>query len=650
MENDFLKSFEEMTESDYEALGFRAGVEIHQQLDTSQKLFCRCPAPMPPYSDVYHTELVRTMRPTPSELGEIDPSILMEYKTRKEIHYRVNRDNICTYELDQTPPFEINSEALDIALQCCHVFNAKPIDEIFILRKHQLDGSIPSGFQRTALVGVDGFIELRGRKINISQIIIEEDAAREFSDNYHVRTFYTDRLGIPLIEIVTEPELKSPTEVKEFCELLRNYLITTGKVRSGSGTFRFDLNLSITGGTRTEIKGLDKIKMVPLVAYNEVLRQWNLIQLRDKLNKEGITPESFTFKTFNLHKILKNTQYFPIEKCLANGGEVHCVLFPKWAGYFKWNTQRYTVFSQEISDRVKVIACLTEMPNIIVSDIIDNTISREEIDKTKRYIGATAKDAFVIVWGSSDDVKMAIDETINRVYEATIGIPPESRRALPDGTTGFERILPGNDRMYPDTDLPSIILDRNKIERLKMNLPETYGCRFKWCLDNGIPVEKIRKVAISRRYELIKEISIDLGLDPKIVVESLLNSLDWLKRNKYQISFLSNEQIKQVFKLYKEGRIIEEGIQFALELILKGQERYIVNLLTPVSERDVETAFKRAKLYIDNAKIRNVGKMKEIATGLIMQQLRGKAKGGIVRKYVETNWNKMNGQRGLQRL
>lgn len=642
MEIEFLKNFEEMTDADYEALGFRAGVEIHQQLETSRKLFCRCPSPKPPYDDTFHTEIVRTMRPTPSELGEIDPSILMEYKTRKVIRYRVNRDNICTYELDQTPPFEINDEALDIALQICHIFNAKPVDEIYVLRKHQLDGSIPSGFQRTALVGVDGNIEFKNRNIRISQIIIEEDAAREFSDHHHERTFYTDRLGIPLVEVVTEPELRNPNEVKEFCELLRNYLITTGRVRTGSGTFRFDLNISIAGGTRIEIKGIDKIKKVPLVSYNEIRRQWNLLRLRDELNRRGIYPNSFTFRTFNLYKVLKNTQYFPIAHSLAKGEEVHCVLLPRWSGLLKWSTQRYTVFSQEISDRVRVIACLTDIPNIIVSDIIDNTITREEIDKTKKFIGATENDAFVIVWGNSDDVKYAIDEIINRCYEATLGIPNESRKTLPDCTTAFERTLPGNDRMYPDTDLPNIVLEANKIERIKLTVTENYQDRVNWCISNKIPEILIKKIAVSKKYDIIKEISKEYNLFPPIVASEIFWSFHWLKRRKYNPNNLTTEQIKEIFKLYKEGKIIQEGIKYAFELVLKGQEKYILNLLSPVGETEVRTAFNRALLYLKNAKIYNKEKTKEIAIGLIMQQLRGRVKGRFVRDFVEKNWVNIN--------
>lgn len=642
MNDENLLDFNEMTDADYEAIGFRAGLEIHQQLSTSKKLFCRCPAPIPPYDDNYHTEIIRNMRLTPSELGIIDPSILMEYRVKKEIHYRVNRSNICTYELDQTPPFEINAEALDIALQICYVFNCKPVDEIFILREHLLDGSIPSGFQRTALVGVDGFIEFNNRKIKITQINIEEDSAREYSDFLHTRTFYTDRLGIPLVEIVTEPELRNPTEIKQFCELIRNYLITTGKVRTCSGAFRFDLNISIAGGNRIEIKATNSIKNVPVVAYYEAQRQFSLLQLRNKLLQAEITPESFNFKTFNLYKILKDTNYYPIAKTLSNGGEVHCVLFPKWAGFLKWPTQRYRVFSQEISDRVAVVACLTEMPNIIVSDIIDNTISREEIDRTRKYIGLGPKDAFVIVWGSSDDVKTAIDEIVLRMYDATRGIPSESRKALKDGTSSFDRLLPEKNRLYPDTDLPSIILKSSKLKKLKLALQESYNERFKWCTKNKIPQVLIKKFATSPYYTIAKRIVTDLGLNPNFVFNTLFTAFSWLRKRNYDITQLRADDIMLVFQFYKDKKILEEGIKYALELILNGKGNKVEFLLSPADEKEIESAFKIAVEKIKKMEIRQINKLKEILIGLIMKKLRGRVQGKIVSGYVDLNWSRLN--------
>jgi glutamyl-tRNA(Gln) amidotransferase subunit E len=274
-----FKPFSEMTESDYAAVGFKSGLEIHQQLLTEKKLFCRCPAGL--YSDSFNAEILRHMRPTLSELGEYDGTALMEFKTRKEIIYQINRNTVCTYEMDDTPPFELNDQALDIALEVGLLYGCTMVDEIHIARKQYLDGSIPTGFQRTTIVGVQGSIPYKDRRITIVQLGLEEDACREVSDVGHQRVYLTDRLGMPLIETVTAPDMRTPQEVAEVGEILRKLVRSTGKVRTGPGAARQDVNVSVTGGTRVEIKGVPRIPNIPLLTYNEAMRQFNLLRLRD---------------------------------------------------------------------------------------------------------------------------------------------------------------------------------------------------------------------------------------------------------------------------------------------------------------------------------------------------------------------------------
>jgi glutamyl-tRNA(Gln) amidotransferase subunit E len=231
MSYDFIfKPFADMTTEDYAAVGFKSGLEIHQQLLTERKLFCRCPAGR--YSSAYHAEILRHMRPTLSELGEYDGTALMEFKTKKEIIYRINRETVCTYEMDDTPPFMIDEQALDIALSIAMLYECVMVDELHIARKQYLDGSIPTGFQRTTIVGVDGHIPYKDRTIQIIQLGLEEDACREVSDVGHRRTYLTDRLGMPLIETVTGPDMRTPNEVAEVAQILRRIVRSTGRVRS----------------------------------------------------------------------------------------------------------------------------------------------------------------------------------------------------------------------------------------------------------------------------------------------------------------------------------------------------------------------------------------------------------------------------------
>jgi len=216
--SEFLKPFSEMTDQDYQNLGLKAGLEIHQQLLTEKKLFCRCPAAR--YSDVYDAEILRHMRPTLSELGEYDGTALMEFKTKKNIIYRINHETVCTYEMDDTPPFEINPQALDIAFQIAILMNYKLVNEIHIARKQYLDGSIPTGFQRTAIVGLNGYLPFKGRQLPITHLSIEEDSCREVQDKGHRIIFRTDRLGVPLTETVTGADLHTPEEVRDAIYLI----------------------------------------------------------------------------------------------------------------------------------------------------------------------------------------------------------------------------------------------------------------------------------------------------------------------------------------------------------------------------------------------------------------------------------------------
>ena len=282
-----FKPFPEMTEADYEEVGFRSGLEIHQQLLTEKKLFCRCPAGR--YSEKYDAEILRHMRPTLSELGEYDGTALMEFKTRKEIIYRINRETVCTYEMDDTPPFMIDEPSLDIALGIAMLYSLNLVDELHIARKQYLDGSIPTGFQRTTIVGVNGWIPYKDRRIRIVQLGLEEDACREVSDVGHRRTYLTDRLGMPLIETVTAPEMLTPQEVADVAQICRRLVRSTGRVRTGIGAAREDVNVSVRGGTRVEIKGVPRIPRIPLLTYHEAMRQWNLLRLRDELHRRGIT-------------------------------------------------------------------------------------------------------------------------------------------------------------------------------------------------------------------------------------------------------------------------------------------------------------------------------------------------------------------------
>ena len=277
-----LAGFEDV---DFEALGFKCGLEVHQQLDTEKKLFCNCPTTL--RTDKPGASILRHMRPTLSEMGTYDGTALMEFKTKKQIIYHLYEDTVCTYEMDDTPPFPLNQTALDIALEISLMFNCSLVDEVHIIRKQYLDGSIPTGFQRTSITGVGGGFPSRIRDIGIIQISIEEDSCREMDDTGHLINFKTDRLGIPLVEVVTGADIKHPSEVPEIAETIGRMLRGTQKVRTGLGATRQDVNVSITGGTRVEIKGVPMLQWMTRLTANEALRQKGLLEIKEELEGRG---------------------------------------------------------------------------------------------------------------------------------------------------------------------------------------------------------------------------------------------------------------------------------------------------------------------------------------------------------------------------
>ncbi len=632
MKKFLFKPFEEMTREDYQIIGFKSGLEIHQQLLTDKKLFCRCPAGK--YSEVYDAEIIRHMRPTLSELGEYDGTALMEFKTKKDITYRIKRETVCTYEMDDTPPFLINEEALDIALTIGLLMNCAIVDELHIARKQYLDGSIPTGFQRTAIFGLNGEIPFKDRAISITQMSIEEDSCREVSDQGHSRIYLTDRLGMPLIETVTGPDMQTPQEVAEVAHICSRLVRSTQLVRRGSGAAREDVNVSVEGGTRIEIKGVPKIGRIPLLTYNEAMRQWNLLRLRDELNKRGITKETFTSKSEDITKVIKKTDYLPLRNAIDEGSVIKCVVLNGYAGLLHWQTQTDTYFSREISDRVRVIACLTKIPNIIHSDSKGDNISSAEWSNIKKYVNATDNDSLVLVWGNEQDTETAVKEINIRAREATIGVPSETRQALRDGTNGFERILPGADRMYPDTDLPPTQIKREKLEKLSKNIPERYWDREEWYYSLGIPKDVIPDLAISKFAELFKYLVVELNINPTLAAVTLIQFPKRLKKKNLDLSLMDEKMILRIFKTYREGILPKDSILTALELSIKKGKYYPEMLPRPATIKEAKMLIEECSTELSLVKLRDFKNAKKIIMSQVMEKLRMKIDAAIVYNYV----------------
>ena len=617
-----------MTEKDYQTVGFKSGLEIHQQLLTEKKLFCRCPAGR--YSKHYDAEILRHMRPTLSEMGVYDGTALMEFKTKKNIIYRIKRETVCTYEMDDTPPFLINEEALDIAIGIGMLYNCNIVDELHIARKQYLDGSIPTGFQRTAIFALDGWIPYKDRKIKIVQMSIEEDSCREVSDIGHERIYLTDRLGMPLIETVTDAEMKTPYEAAEVAYLCSKLVRSSNKVRRGMGAARQDVNVSVTGGTRVEIKGVPKISLIPLLTYNEAMRQWNLLRLREELKKRGITAETFQAESFDITPVIKKVHYAPLKNAVSTGMKIRCAVLRGFKDLLHWQTQTDTYFSKEISDRVRVIACLTNIPNIIHSDSKGETITSSDWQKVKKFVNASDDDTLVIVWGNEEDLKTAISEIIIRAKEATIGVPSETRQALSDGTNGFERILPGADRMYPDTDLPPKKITNERLENIKQILPEQFWIREKWYKDLKVPPDIIEELSISKYASLFKKAVMEWKINPVTAAVTLIQLPKRFKKMNLFCNTLNEKIFEKLFKLLSENKITSDYIFYILKNVLELGSFPDELIPEKISESELNQIIEQERIQLKNYQIHKPENEKAILMSLVMKKVRGRIQAKIV--------------------
>ncbi len=545
------------TRETYASLGFKSGLEIHQQLLTTSKLFCRCPAGRYQTAKDYDAEVIRHMRPTLSELGEYDGTALMEFKTKKEITYRIKYETACTYEVDDTPPFLADREALENATQIALMLGMNIVGELHITRKQYLDGSIPTGFQRTGIVAIEGSIPLREKTVRLIQLSIEEDSCREVSDIGHQRIYMTDRLGMPLIETVTYPDMLTPDEVAEAAQYLRFVARASGKARTGMGAAREDVNVSVRGGTRVEIKGVAHIKWIPRLVHVEAFRQSSLLRIRDILKERIEDKTKWSVTSKDIDADLLNTDFFPLRQARMIRSRIAVVNLPKFEGILSHFTQPGKSFANELSDRLKVIAGL-EKPNMAHTEDHKPVIRQKDWETIRQLVRAEDGDAQIIVWGPSEDVVTAIDTIQERCRLAMEGVPNETRKGLDDGTTLFERVLPGPDRMYPDTDSAPISVDDDFIEDIRKRMPVDVHARMKQLRDWKVPADTWNYLLKRNLVGLVEEIVTDLDQDPVFVASVLAHKLKNVEGKVVSQDGFTYDKIYDLFVFGKQRKLYDE--------------------------------------------------------------------------------------------
>jgi glutamyl-tRNA(Gln) amidotransferase subunit E len=641
---------------DYEAVGLIAGLEVHQQLLTERKLFCHCPSGR--YTRTHDGTVLRHMRPTLSELGVYDGTALMEFKTRKHIVYLLNRDNTCTYEMDDTPPFPVNQRAVDVAIEQCLMLGCDIVDEVHIARKQYLDGSIPTGFQRTAIVGVNGRLPFRGRTLTITQVSVEEDSCREVSDRGHLIVWRTDRLGMPLIETVTGPDLRTPDEVAEAILLVGRVCRSTGHVRVGLGASRQDVNVSVRGGRRVEIKGVPRAGWAPALVHGEGVRQANLLRLRAELHRRGFaTPDSVRIEATDVTRLCASSRLVPLRteawvRFVADEGRragfelgegpfrVLAVRLPGLGAVLPWPTQPGRTFAHELAGRVRVISGL-DQPPILFHSADWPPEAQAELDTLRAASGCGPSDGLVVVWGPEADTWTAAEEIRIRCADALDGVPHETRQPFPDGSTDFERILPGPGRMYPDTDSPPTGVTRARVEALREALPERPWEREARYRAAGVPPSTahylIRRGGAARVDRVVRECGADLHFAGFFFGERLKG----LRRAGVAVDDIGEERWCELFRAFAERPARREAWA-ALVARLASRPGETATRALGALGLDGEPPPWRDRLsrWLDEAAAQvyddDPGRLIRHATGRVMRELRGRVPARTVVEAVRT--------------
>ena len=629
----------------YTKLGLMVGLELHQQLNTQRKLFCHCPTII--RDETPDGMFIRRLRPTQSEMGEIDPAALFEFQKKKRFCYEYYNDTTCLVEADEEPPHDLCEDAIDICLTMAKFLQSNPVDEIHPMRKIVIDGSNTAGFQRTTIIANGGKTIVDEKTIGIQTICLEEDAARKIADDdkNNMRIYRLDRLGIPLIEVATDPDIRTPEEAQKVALAIGLLLRSTGRVKRGQGTIRQDVNVSIKNGAIIEIKGLQQLDMLAKTVEYEVLRQEKLLEIRDILRNRGITTEKIKDKITDVSEVFARSKSKVINKALKSGGTVYAVRLPGFAGLLGIEVQPERRFGTEISDyakfwgRVGGIFHTDELPKYGISDT--------DISEIRKSVKAKNQDAVVIVASSKNRCKDALEAVLNRAREATIGVPVETRTPLPEGTSRFARPRPGSSRMYPETDVRPVKVTEGRLARIKKNMPETienkenrFVKEYKLSIDLAFQIT--RSVNLSIFELIIKETKVS----PTLVAATLENTIVSLHRDQVPTENLQENHFIDMFKLIEQNELSTEAIPEVLTHLANNPSSSISETLEStglgmMSGAEVEEIIRKIVQNREDI-IREQGERSLGGLmGAVMKELGGKVDGKTVKELLTTEINKL---------
>jgi glutamyl-tRNA(Gln) amidotransferase subunit E len=633
-----LSEWKTMTDYDYEELGLVAGLEIHQQLDTETKLFCDCPTALREPEEATR-RFTRYLHPTKSELGEIDEAALEESQVEREFEY-LTYDTTCLVEEDDEPPRRLDAEALEVSLEIAQLLDMNPIDQAHVMRKIVVDGSNTTGFQRTSKIAADGVIETEKGPVGIEDLMLEEESAQRVGETEDGVRYSLDRLGIPLVEIGTRPDIRSPEQAREAAERIGMLLRSTGQVKRGLGTIRQDVNISIAEGARVELKGVQSLDDINDIVRYEAERQVRLLEIKDELHERDASVGDVQDVT----DVFAETDSGVIRGALDAGGSAE----PRSAGQTSGDEPRGKVtavplygfdglvgaeiqpdrrLGTELSDHAKRhgaggIFHTDELPAYGVTD--------EEVAALRDAVGAGDEDAVAIVAADAGVAENAIEAAAERAAGALEGVPEETRGANEDGTSEYLRPLPGAARMYPETDVPPVEPDLAEVEEPEL-LTEKVE-RYQG--EHGLGAGLAEQVAYGRRMPLFEDL-VGQGVDATLAAQTLESTLTALRRDDVPVENLTDEHLADSVHLVDEGEVPNEGMEDLLTALAENpdfsaEEAIEAEGLGGVDESEVRDAVAEVvERNADQVADEGMGAFSGLM-GECMGALRGKADGDLV--------------------
>ncbi|MDA4136010.1 MAG: Glu-tRNA(Gln) amidotransferase subunit GatE [Thaumarchaeota archaeon] len=613
---------------DPEECKVKVGIEVHQQLAAPTKLFCPCPTVK---SEELPLSFERRLRPSQSELGRIDPAAVFEFNKGKVNQYRWNPESACLVDADEEPPHPMNSHALDTTLLISRMLGAHIIDEVHVMRKIVIDGSNTSGYQRTSVVGLGGSLDFDGKSVGVQSITVEEDSSRVLGEDESYRRFALDRLGVPLVEVALDPLVGNPEDVESAALHLGRAMRSTGRVARGLGTIRQDLNVSVMGGDVVEVKGVQKLNLVAKVVRYEACRQMGLLKVAQEIEKRGVS--DVRCRTLDVTSVFGSPSSGIIKKVIDGGGRVVCVSADGLGGLLGFEPYPGIRLGKELAE----IARTNSLGGVIHSDEFRKqkvTDAEESELRARMSVGGDA--ALVLVAGPESRITVVAELLTERLRAATGGVPRETRAATDEGETRYMRPRPGAARMYPETDIPEIVITKEKMREVDEMVPVPWEEKVAtYTKDYGLSRELALQLYDSGQAQLFEKLARELKLDRSVLASILVESPARVSREGVSEEKITSEILEAVARSLDSGLFAKEAAYDVLRLLASGDAATVGDALQMLDIKTITDA--ELEGLVADVVGRNHALIAErgdrafsVLMGEVMKVARGKVDGGKV--------------------